>query len=222
MNNFPNVIFYKSWIVFLSLASFILLVPIVQDINALRVITSAVLTMICLSEIYSDVKIRYLFYVQLLIGGMSVVCIWLLFLFPNTRSLILLEYLFLSVFFMVAAFATIYKVSKCVQLNIDTIINTIDGYLYLGLFGATMASFLDLICGPAFKFSIMDEQAHYLENFLYYSFVTLTTIGYGDITPIANTSKSLTIFLGVSGQLYLTIIMGIIIGKFVSKTNLSI
>lgn len=220
MNNFPKIIFYKSWIVFLSLTSFILLVPIVEDINALRIITSAVLTMICLSEINSDVKIRYLFYVQLLVGGLSVVCIWFLFVFPNTRSLLLLEYLFLSVFFIVAAFATIYKVSKCVQLNIDTIINTIDGYLYLGLFGTAMASFLDLMCGPAFKFSIIDAQAHYLENFLYYSFVTLTTIGYGDITPIANTSKSLTIFLGVSGQLYLTIIMGIIIGKFVSKSFL--
>lgn len=219
MKKFSNIIFYKSWIVFLSLISFVLFVPIVQDISTSRIITSVVLTVICLSEIYSDVKIPFLFYVQLLIGGMSVVCIWCLFVFSNTRSLLLLEYLFLSVFFMVAAFATIYKVSKCVQLNIDTIINTIDGYLYLGLFGAAMASYLDLICGPAFKFSIIDEQAHYLENFLYYSFVTLTTIGYGDITPIVNTSKSLTIFLGVSGQLYLTIIMGIIIGKFVSKST---
>ena len=56
-----------------------------------------------------------------------------------------------------------------------------------------------------------------IANFVYYSFITFTTIGYGDIAPLSHTSKLASVFFGISGQLYLTIIMALIIGKFLSK-----
>lgn len=61
---------------------------------------------------------------------------------------------------------------------------------------------------------------HEFEKFIYYSFVTLTTVGYGDITPNSSAAKVLTIFLCTAGQLYLTVLVGLIVGKYISKLNI--
>jgi len=52
---------------------------------------------------------------------------------------------------------------------------------------------------------------------LYYVFVTLATLGYGDLLPVASHAKSLSILIAVSGQLYIAIIIALLVGKFSSK-----
>ena len=41
----------------------------------------------------------------------------------------------------------------------------------------------------------------------YYSFVTLTTVGYGDITPVSQVARSLSVAEALSGQLYLAVLI---------------
>ena len=55
------------------------------------------------------------------------------------------------------------------------------------------------------------------EDFIYYAFVTMTTLGYGDITPVGSMARSLSIFFSVTGQLYLTMIIAILVGKYLSQ-----
>jgi uncharacterized membrane protein len=57
-------------------------------------------------------------------------------------------------------------------------------------------------------------------DYLYFSFVTMTTLGYGDITPVSSFAKSVTTLIAVMGQLYLTILVAMLVGKFLSRTNL--
>ena len=51
-------------------------------------------------------------------------------------------------------------------------------------------------------------------DFIYYSFVTMTTLGYGDITPLKSLARSLSIFFSVAGQLYLAFIIATLVGKY--------
>jgi hypothetical protein len=83
-----------------------------------------------------------------------------------------------------------------------------------------MASVLELLNSNSFNFSSAITTAHEFEKFIYYSFVTLTTVGYGDITPNTSAAKVLTIFLCTAGQLYLTVLVGLIVGKYISKLSL--
>ncbi|USN55354.1 MAG: two pore domain potassium channel family protein [Candidatus Peribacteria bacterium] len=53
--------------------------------------------------------------------------------------------------------------------------------------------------------------------FMYRSFSTLTTLGYGDISPISPSATSLAILLVVFGQIYLTILLGIMLAKFLQR-----
>ncbi len=54
-------------------------------------------------------------------------------------------------------------------------------------------------------------------DFTYYAFVTFTTLGYGDLLPTAPVSKSLATLMGVTGQLYVAVILAMLVGKYSSS-----
>jgi hypothetical protein len=55
------------------------------------------------------------------------------------------------------------------------------------------------------------------EEWMYYSFVTLTTLGYGEITPRSQVARSLAIGEALVGQLYLAILIARLVGKEMSS-----
>jgi hypothetical protein len=71
------------------------------------------------------------------------------------------------------------------------------------------------------SFSIPDiEGISISRSFLYYSFVTITTLGYGDITPVTSLARSLCILEAVIGQLYLVVQVAWLVGVHVSQSML--
>jgi len=56
-------------------------------------------------------------------------------------------------------------------------------------------------------------------DFIYFSFVTMTTLGYGDIIPVSSLAKSITILVSISGQLYLAILVAMLVGKLLSNPD---
>ena len=56
-------------------------------------------------------------------------------------------------------------------------------------------------------------------DLLYYSFVTLTTLGYGDITPLTEKAKSLTILEAFIGQVYFVVVLAWLVGMHVSRKS---
>ncbi len=210
----------KSSILLFILSISILTMPFFEGSDAERILVSILLTTISVLEIYSDVKLPFFYRVQLVVGGVSIVFAWFTKIESFPKSLLFAEHLFFTFFFLLATMGTIYKVATCLKLNNDTIFNAINGYLFLGLFGASMASVLELYNFNAFNFSSSITAAHEFGKFIYYSFVTLTTVGYGDITPNSSAAKVLTIFLCTSGQLYLTVLVALIVGKYILKLSL--
>lgn len=63
--------------------------------------------------------------------------------------------------------------------------------------------------GPAYIFIDM----------VYYCSITLTTIGYGDITPNAHYTKLAASLIGIAGQFYSVVLVGILISKFSNHTK---
>ena len=55
--------------------------------------------------------------------------------------------------------------------------------------------------------------------FQYYSFVTITTLGYGDITPVTEVAKTFSPLEAVVGQLYLVVVVAWLVGMHVSKRS---
>ena len=70
-----------------------------------------------------------------------------------------------------------------------------------------------------FAFAGVSEGLSLFDNYLYFSFITLLTIGYGDIVPLTTTAKTAVILLGIVGNFYTIIVMGIVIGKYLVQNK---
>ena len=53
---------------------------------------------------------------------------------------------------------------------------------------------------------------------LYFSLITLTTVGYGDIVPLSGMARILTALEGVTGVLYIATTVALLVGRFKSES----
>ena len=119
-------------------------------------------------------------------------------------------------FLIFYAFSMVLKEAMSLKGNTDNmILISITGYLIIGLIGGLMAAGLAHFYPDAYYHSTGLELG--LFNFIYYSFVTMTTLGYGDIIPVTDPSQSLAVMLVIAGQLFLSIIIGMNIAYFIQK-----
>lgn len=114
---------------------------------------------------------------------------------------------------------TVYHILKSINaqkmVSPEVISGAISGYLLFGLLGGLIAACLELLAPGSFNIRNPNE----LDEFLYYSFVTLSTLGYGDIVPKTNIAQTLSIAISLTGQMYLTVVIAILVGKFISQSD---
>jgi len=90
----------------------------------------------------------------------------------------------------------------------------IAGYLLIGLIWAFAYQLL-LLEDPGaihFQTGVVDALSQQPGDLIYFSFVTLTTVGYGDVHPIRPAARSLAVAEALVGQLYLAILIASLIG----------
>jgi hypothetical protein len=88
-------------------------------------------------------------------------------------------------------------------------------YLIIGVLWARFFELVYLFNPAAFSLDVKLDPF----SLLYFSFVTLITIGYGDIVPVSMAARSLTILEGVVGQLYLVILIATLVSEFSAKAK---
>ena len=106
--------------------------------------------------------------------------------------------------------------SSIVDRNVLTTSITI--YLLIGYVGGSMAALFNTIFSGAYNLPDYIDPNRTV-HFVYYSFITMTTVGYGDITPRIPQTQTLAYLLAVTGQLYIAIIIAFLMGKFLLYYN---
>ena len=124
-------------------------------------------------------------------------------------------------FFLFLVFSLIRQISTIATVTFKVIVDSVTGYLLLGFAFSLIVTAISLIIPEAYSTSINgDLETKFIEpiqNNIYYTFMTFTTTGYGDIVPIHPISKSLAVLIGVSGQLYVAVIISMLVGKYASS-----
>jgi hypothetical protein len=98
------------------------------------------------------------------------------------------------------------------SVTIETMFGGLCLYLIVGLFFGTAFAAIEEIGGHAFFHQLTVAQAE-TNDFLYFSFTTLTTVGYGDLTAASNFGRSLAITEALIGQIYLVTVVAVIISN---------
>src|SRR5262245_9830583 len=107
-------------------------------------------------------------------------------------------------------------------LTFDSVLGAVCGYLFLGLAWAVLYGMIEEIRPGSFAISPRlvtgGEVARPLPHVLtYYSFVTLTTVGYGDISPVSSAARTLAWMEAITGQFYLAVIVAGLVSVLAAK-----
>jgi len=97
-------------------------------------------------------------------------------------------------------------------INIKVVIGAMSGYLLIGFFGASTIEMMEFHHPGSF---IIDAENPF--NFTYLSFMSMLTVGYGDVLPSSSAAKSLTILISLLGQLYMAVGIASFVGKSMAK-----
>jgi hypothetical protein len=98
-------------------------------------------------------------------------------------------------------------------VTLNRVVGALCLYLLLGVLWTILFAFVELADPNAFEYARGDS-GDPLEQFLYYSFVTLTTLGYGDVTPVHPVARTLAYFEAVLGQLYVAVLVASLVGRY--------
>lgn len=95
------------------------------------------------------------------------------------------------------------------RITIEAVFGVLCLYLLLGMFFAFLYGAIGQINGPFFA----QQDADTVSNNLYFSFTTLTTVGYGDLTAKSNLGHTLSVSEALVGQIYLVTVVSLIVGN---------
>jgi voltage-gated potassium channel Kch len=126
-------------------------------------------------------------------------------------------------FFVLIVVLIILQIAQAKTVTPQVIMESINGYLLLGLAFSILIAFVCAIDLGAFSFKHLAEEIDpsisYASNYIYFGFVTLTTLGYGDVAPLTPVAKSLSNFISIGGQMYVAVIIAVLVGKYLSQKN---
>ena len=107
------------------------------------------------------------------------------------------------------------------EISVDMVFATLCLYMYIGLIWMFIYVIEEVSRPGSFSFptEIPSDPESYLNflwnNFSYFSFVTLSTLGYGDVTPLTRFARAWAILEAVIGQLYIAVMVARVIGLYI-------
>lgn len=172
--------------------------------------------MILLSAIYAVSLDSRQQQISMIIAIPLTIFIWvaLFFKVPNSFYIINISGILFFIFIIVAILSFIFKQTEITQ---EVIAAAVVVYLFLGICWAFAYSILEQIVPGSFDLGGLEVEKM-RQTFSYYSYVTLTTLGYGDITPLTSRAAALSVSEALVGQLYLTVLVARIIGLHISQS----
>jgi voltage-gated potassium channel len=123
-----------------------------------------------------------------------------------------------GLFFVFIVIRLIQQTARAKNVNVRVIADSINGYLLVGVIYSLIAYSLIRIQPDVYHFPEVNNGSEKIamSTMFYYTFVTYTSTGYGDITPVSPGARSLATLISTTGQLYIAIIIALLVGKFSS------
>ena len=186
-----------------------------------------------LSGVYHSILYNFLFSCIFLLSALSlqhvrerilitlalflIVIVWIAFK-VDLPLLFLVSRIGQGLFFVFIVVRLIRQTANAKNVNVRVIADSINGYLLVGVIYSLVVYSIIRLLPDAYHIpegSNSDDQ-FLMSKMFYYTFVTYTSTGYGDIIPKLPGARSLATLISASGQLYVAVIIALLVGKFSS------
>jgi len=139
----------------------------------------------------------------------------------SSPTLILGSFVFISGFLLTAIFYTFKRIATENNVSANRIIGAIVVYLLLGVLWSVAYTMVELSWPNSFRGFEVGGHSQWDSEWLYFSFVTMTTLGYGDIAPVSALARVLAYMQAVFGQFYIAILVAGLVSAHISHRERS-
>ena len=213
----PAVTHDKFFYLLISLLLLLLLHPFFTGAVVGRIIFDISFSIVLLSAVYAVSRKKHVFITGLVLVLFVFAGLWSTYVLGNTL-LTLVGFTFAIPLFVLVASIVLSDVLRAEKVTADKIHGAICVYLLIGVIWAVLYSLIEGI-QPG-SFSVDQPQVHEenFRHFLYYSFVTLSTLGYGDIVPVTPPAKTFSYMEAVTGQIYIAVLIARLVGLHIAHS----
>ncbi|MEL6110229.1 MAG: potassium channel family protein [Planctomycetota bacterium] len=198
---------------FLCLSSLFLVYPHTEGLGIAKVFldlmfsASIVFTLLHRFQVHRLVRWLYI-----VIGLAATISTWV---FGPANPTGILQPALYSVFFGFSAGIYFREMAKKTSIDSDMLLGAVCTYLLVGLFFASIYACI-FEFDPA-SFTAIENSEEPMYELIYFSFITLTTVGFGDVVPSGNSTRMLAAYEGVLGQVFVAVVVGVLVGNFVAS-----
>jgi hypothetical protein len=212
----------KYMALLLSLGILVAVLPVFRAAPGTRALFHFMLSVVFLAAlvlVFPDLRLRL---IALVLGAPTIIGLWTGYLIPGLPRVPMLMgfHLLAALFFAFSVGVILNDVFHERGISTDSIYGVFCGYLMAGFGFGHLFALVEVLepgsfRGEAFLIANPGDE-HFLLT--YFSFLTLTTVGYGDIVPASDATRGFVVIESILGQFYIAVLVASLIGKRVSRT----
>ena len=206
---------FETRLQFLLVAIVILIVvyPLIPSVLVLN----AMLTAVLLSAVYAIGSERGIGRVAIVLSVSFFIVLWLRQFGIDHTIVAVLSPTMGALFLGYVTHALLQHVIRADEVDAEMIYGAVAAYLLLGLIWAMIYSAIETLQPGSFSLGTSGGEVHHWDDLLYYSFVTLTTLGYGDVLPLSPRVRSLAILEAITGVFYVAILVARLVSLHIQQ-----
>jgi hypothetical protein len=187
--------------------------PFVEEAKGGDVIISILLSLVLLSAVLAVADRKGVFFIALVLAIPAIAGRWINHFWPDLVS----PPVFLVAGLALIAFVVanlLRFVLRAPSVNTEVLSASISAYLMLGLLWTVAYWLVAQVTPNAFSFNTGPKETMSGFNAFYFSFITLSTVGYGDITPVSRIARWLAATEAMTGLLYVTVLIARLVSLY--------
>ncbi|MBW2567086.1 MAG: two pore domain potassium channel family protein [Deltaproteobacteria bacterium] len=203
----------RFFVLLISLLLLPLVYPLLSSLGFVgtRILSNIFFSVMLFSCVYAISDNKRLFTIALILGIPAFGARWVVGFLGSSPGVMVAMHIVVVLFLLVVTATMLSHVLKDEVVTGEKVSAAICVYLFIGLIWAYLFSLTHYLQPGSFLIEDPD-----LSHFIYYSFITLSTLGYGDITPLSPPARALSYTEAITGQLYLTVLVARLVGLHIA------
>lgn len=205
---------------FLTIVFFLVAFPLIKEDRALRGdLLNAYYVFVLISGVYAVSRNRAHVRVSLFFAVPALIALGLSTFLEETLGVILFALVAMILFNTYVTVVLLRSLLRKLEIDTEIIYGTVAVYFLIGISYAMLHAIIELLHPGAYSFSssFVPGTSDPFAEIVYFSMVTLTTLGFGDVTPTIAVAKTLTYMEAATGVLYLAVIISRFVGVYVAQ-----
>jgi hypothetical protein len=201
---------------FISIVLMFVLRPFLEGFVGIRLLMNIFFTLVLISGVFAVHEKRGPFIAALSMALLAGVGLWS-HRITEITAFGVMSHIVTILFLGYLASVILSYIFRNKKITADMIMGGICVYFLLGWLWADIYALIEILQPGSFRPAMGSSTD--LWDYIYYSFVTLTTLGYGDVTPVSDAAQSFAILEATTGQLFIAVLIARLVGIHISQSR---